>query len=136
MTIVFKVEKKYNFDENCNDLKSKMKKHSWKLFVSIVFLFVFTIKMGLSIAPLFFDLDKETVSAVILQLELETQGKDTNENLKDINKFVKKGSEIFSDYDIQFDPISIDSNLRFHTKARPYINSFYPSVLTPPPNFS
>lgn len=92
------------------------------------------IKMGLSIAPLVIEIDKETVNAVIMQLELESQGKDTNENLKDINKFVKKGSEYFSDYNLNFPPLSIDINLRFYTKIRPYFNSFYPSVLTPPPN--
>jgi len=92
--------------------------------------------MGLSIAPLAFNIDKEIVNAVIMQLELESQAKDANDGVKDMGKFVKKGADLLHDYQFYLNPLSTDSNLRFFTKARSYFNSFYPSVLTPPPNYS
>jgi hypothetical protein len=111
-----------------------MNRNSCKFLIGIIFLAVFTVKMGLSIAPLVFTIDKETVNAVIMQLELESQAKDANDSVKDMNKFVKKGADLLHDYQFHLNPLSTDCNLRFYTKARPYINSFYPSVLTPPPN--
>lgn len=111
-----------------------MTKGSCKLVISIIFLSVFTIKMGLSIAPLILTIDKETVNAVIMQLELESQAKEANDTVKDMNKFVKKGSDLLHDYQFNLNPLSTECNLRYYTKARPYINSFFPSVLTPPPN--
>lgn len=113
-----------------------MNRNSCKLLISIIFLSVFTIKMGLSIAPLAFSLDKEIVNAVIMQLELESQAKDANDSVKDMGKFIKKGADLLHDYQFHLKPLSTDCHVRLYTKARPYINSFYPSVLTPPPNFS
>lgn len=112
-----------------------MSGHIKRLVFSILFLFVFFVKMGISIAPLLLSIDKETVSAVIMQLELENS-KDTSENAKDLQKVFKKGSELNLIYEFAINPLSEESLLKYHFNSKEYTTSFYPSVPTPPPNKS
>jgi len=107
-----------------------MSKATIKKRIAIIFLMVFSAKMVLSVAPLFINIDKTTVNAVILQLELENE---THENAKDNN--VKKAIDIYGVYDLSLLPIEMDVKMKYHIKPRNYIESFFPSVPTPPPNF-
>ncbi|WP_432329249.1 hypothetical protein ACRQ5D_13870 [Mucilaginibacter sp. P25] len=50
-----------------------MKIRNNKIWVVALFMTVFVIKMGISLAPVFLYLDNKTVSAVILQLEQESK---------------------------------------------------------------
>lgn len=100
-----------------------------------MFLFVFFLKMGISVAPLLLSIDKETVSAAIMQLELENN-KDTSENAKDLQKVFKKGSEINLIYEFAVNSFSEESRLKYHFSSKKYTTSFYPTVPTPPPNIS
>ncbi|WP_155977962.1 hypothetical protein [Pedobacter glucosidilyticus] len=103
--------------------------------ISALFLFIFAVKMGISVAPLIYSIDKETVNAAILQLELETHSKDHHtDHSKDIGKLLKYGSELNYIYEFCLNPIPTNANLKYFVKPRNYINSFFPSVLTPPPN--
>lgn len=103
--------------------------------ISALFLFIFAVKMGISVAPLIYSIDKETVHAAILQLELEGNSKDnTTDNAKEINKLLKYGSELNHIYEFCLHPMPSRSNTKYFVKPRNYINSFFPSVLTPPPN--
>ena len=111
-----------------------MKASIFKYMVSVTFLLVFAAKMGLSIAPLIFSIDKETVNAVIMQLELENHHEKETPDAKDLTKWLKKGNELFSTSQINFDSHMFDVRLRYFEKARHYVNTYYPSVLTPPPN--
>ncbi len=108
-----------------------MIKTAFRLFVSKFFFLVFVTKMVLSVAPLFVALDKATVNSIILQLELENETKETKDSSV---KKVIDGNYIH-DYDaLKFS--ALDCNLKYYVKPRNYINSFYPSVLTPPPNLA
>ncbi|QEK50300.1 hypothetical protein FYC62_00440 [Pedobacter aquae] len=103
--------------------------------ISALFLFIFAVKMGISVAPLVYSIDKETVNAAILQLELESNTKEHNaDHSKDISKLLKYGSELNHIYEFCLNPMPTNSNLKYFVKPRNYINSFFPSVLTPPPN--
>lgn len=110
----------------------KMTRAAFRLFVSKLFFLVFVTKMILSVAPLVVHLDKATVNSIILQLELENETKETT---KDSN--VKKGVD--GNYIYNFESIRLSNtecNLKYYVKPRHYITSFYPSVLTPPPNIA
>jgi len=50
-----------------------MQVRKFKILVGMLFLTIFLIKMVISLAPAFLYLDNKTVSAVILQLELESK---------------------------------------------------------------
>lgn len=107
-----------------------MQKATAKILISKLFFLIFAIKMVLSVAPLVVSIDKDTMHSVILQLELENE---TQETSKDTSAFKKAlDSNYIDDFTIDF-AIS-DCNLKYYVKPRHYINSFYPSVLTPPPN--
>lgn len=85
--------------------------------------------MVLSIAPVFVEIDRSTVNAVILQLELENE---THETTKDTKSFKK--SEVNDLYEMCLLPIEMDVKVKYHIKPRNYVASFFPSVPTPPPN--
>ena len=100
-------------------------------FVSGVFLFIFLAKMVISIAPLVVNFsDNEHIRAVILQLEIENHAKETD-TTKD------KAAKDF--WTTTKSPFQVSAPL-FHFFLMPPvekhsdIESFYPSVPTPPPN--
>jgi hypothetical protein len=94
------------------------------------------VKIVISIAPLVYSIDKETVNAAILQLELESITKEHQaDHSKDISKLLKYGSELNHIYEFCINPIHTNKNQKYFVKPRNYINSFFPSVLTPPPNY-
>lgn len=106
-----------------------------EFLISIAFLSIFAVKMGISVAPVVFYLDKDVVLSVILQLELENHSKEgSSEASKDLLKVFSKATHcnLIDLYPIL--PFSIDNLSKYHTNAKRYIASFYPSVPTPPPN--
>src|SRR5690606_26760147 len=111
-----------------------MKTRFKQFLISIAFLSIFAVKMGISVAPVVFYLDKEVVLSVILQLELENHSKDGGlDTSKDLLKAFSKASNC-SLIDLHpILPFNLKNLSKYHTNANRYIASFYPSVPTPPP---
>ncbi|MBC7615881.1 MAG: hypothetical protein H7202_07430 [Pedobacter sp.] len=108
-----------------------------KYLILIVFTFmgIFTAKMVISGAPVFFaHLDKNLMNAVIMQLESENSSDDTGK------KSVKFGDQklMFQRYDLNYLPLLIVQGIKnsFIDHSRRYVDPYHPSVPTPPPNFS
>lgn len=95
--------------------------------LSGVFLFIFLVKMIISVAPVLFDnMDEKSVYTVIMQLEIEHESPKGAE---------AKWEEIQSLHQFSFALQAIDV---IHFNVSGFVNnpvqSFYPSVPTPPPN--
>lgn len=107
----------------------------YRILIVLAFMGIFTAKMVISGAPVFFaHLDKCLMNAVIMQLEAENHGDDTS-----------KGSVKFADhklmfqrFDLTYVPVVIDYGVTssFIEHSRRYVDPYHPSVPTPPPNFS
>jgi hypothetical protein len=107
----------------------------YRLLIVIAFMGIFTAKMVISGAPMFFShMDKDLMNAVIMQLEHENNGDDTS---KDNVKFADH-KLMFHRYDLTYVPllISIGITNSFIDHSRRYVDPYHPSVPTPPPNFS
>lgn len=105
------------------------------LLLVVLFMGIFTAKMVISGAPVFFPhLDKSLMNAVIMQLEQEHNGDDTS---KDNVKFADH-KLMFHRYDLTYVPLLIASGIKnsFIDHSRRYVDPYHPSVPTPPPNFS
>jgi hypothetical protein len=105
------------------------------LLLVILFMSIFTAKMVISGAPVFFShLDKNLMNAVIMQLELENNGDDTS---KDNVKFADH-KLMFHRYDLAYVPLITSKRISnsFIDHSRRYVDPYHPSVPTPPPNFS
>lgn len=97
-----------------------------KIF-STVFLFIFFAKMAISVAPLIIgNMDERSVYSVIMQLEIEHQ--------------TPKGAEAkweefqtLNQYNFTQLPIELIKT-KVYSFENTHIQSFYPSVPTPPPN--
>jgi hypothetical protein len=106
----------------------------YRILIVIAFLGIFSAKMVISGAPVFFaHLDKSLMNAVIMQLEAENSGDDTN-----------KGNVKFADHklmihrnDVNYVPVVLDYGVTnsFIEHSRRYVDPYHPSVPTPPPNF-
>lgn len=111
-----------------------MKKHEFerKLF-SIVFLFIFFLKMVISIAPLIAEqIDSEVVNAVIMQLEIESHSSKGADQAKET---LTKGEWLSGFNKFTFSRPLINLELIRYAQFRDLpIRAFYPSVPTPPPN--
>lgn len=98
-----------------------------KKIFSTVFLFIFFAKMAISVAPLIIaHMDEKSVYSVIMQLEIEHQ--------------TPKGAEAkweefqtLSQYNFSQLPIELINNT-VCSFDNSHVQSFYPSVPTPPPN--
>ncbi len=104
------------------------------LVYSLLFFAIFIAKMIISTAPIVLDLDKKVVNAAILQLELENNSKESGSDAKDINDFLKKGTEFIHVYDFVICPPVFTEKVSHHQFLRAYIKTYFPSVPTPPPN--
>ena len=99
--------------------------------ISGLFLFIFLAKMIISIAPLIINFsDNEQIRAVILQLEIENNAKEADNSKEKVGKAF---------YDTSDSPFFASSSLIHFFLMLPVekhsdIESFYPSVPTPPPN--
>ena len=92
-----------------------------------VFLFIFFTKMAISVAPLIVgNLDEKSVYSVIMQLEIEHQTPKGAE---------AKWEEIQTLNSYNFSrPFVAVVNFMGFSSENSHIQSFYPSVPTPPPN--
>ncbi|MBE7174840.1 MAG: hypothetical protein INR69_00460 [Mucilaginibacter polytrichastri] len=100
--------------------------------ISILFLFIFAVKMGLSVAPLFISLDKKSVNAVIMQLEHdenEAKKGDAKESGKE-----KKGCDEHFAYLPVFSTIAQPVSVQEIHDAAGDLPAYHPNILTPPPN--
>lgn len=106
------------------------KEHIRKI-ASGLFLFIFFAKMVISVAPLLvLHFDEGSVRAVIMQIEIEN-----NENTETVKEVVAKKLWCNSGYMYSFLlPVQYLSKINFPAYNYRHIQSFYPSVPTPPPN--
>ncbi len=87
--------------------------------ISTLFLSLFAVKMSISIALLVYSMDKETVNAAILHLELESNAKDHHSDYsKDIGRHLKYGSELNYIYEFCLNPMPTDSSFKYFIKVR------------------
>ena len=91
------------------------------------FLFIFFAKMVISVAPLFFgNLDGKSLYSVIMQIEIEHQTpKGSEAKLEEI--------QTFHQHNISR-PLLEDGSSTVFSYMNNHVQSFYPSVPTPPPN--
>jgi hypothetical protein len=110
----------------------RMNNRNKRTFASLLFIAVFSIKMMISIVPIFSLLDAKVVASVIMQLEQETKGeKDTTEkdSLKEKKSFDEHTYTLFD-----YEPTLIETN-RLHSKEKTLAVQLYHRVVpTPPPN--
>jgi hypothetical protein len=101
-------------------------------FIGLLFMLVFTVKMCISLAPLFVFIDSSIAKAVIMQLEQETR--DEKEN---VDKESFKAKKNFDDYLLaifHFDPYLIETNYLHNREHTLLVQLYHPVVPTPPPN--
>lgn len=110
-----------------------MKKEFAKQLFSFVFLFIFFSKMVISITPLIADhIDSKIVNSVIMQLEIESHSSKGVEQSKDS---LNKGEWLSDIYKFNFSqPHSLIALNGYILMQDYHIQSFYPSIPTPPPN--
>jgi hypothetical protein len=112
-----------------------MQFRKYRILLVIAFLSIFTIKMGISAAPVFFDhLDKELMNSVIMQIEQEHEADgDSGKILKFVDFKLINHNHHFVYLPVLFS-IGIDNKFLDHNKR--YVNPYHPAVPTPPPNLS
>ena len=100
-----------------------------KLF-SCIFLFIFFVKILITLTPLITEhFDPKTMHAIIMQLEIEnSKGEDTT---KDSLKKEYVGEISLADFS-RFHHHS--NSIEFTDDEDNHLRTFYPSVPTPPPN--
>ena len=107
-----------------------MRKQIYKRAFSIIFLFIFFAKMVITIAPFIIkQFDRATVNAVIMQLEIENNGKGSDISKELVKEYLAAVHNCDFLRPVQFiisTPFSDDDIAHFRT--------YYPSVPTPPPN--
>lgn len=104
-----------------------------KVFIVVLFLGIFVSKMIISAAPVFLaHIDQQFMISVIMQLENENHG---DENGKSSVKFVDQ-KLITHRYEMYTVSIDLDCGVpsSFIEHSRRYVDPYYPSVPTPPPN--
>ena len=109
----------------------KMKKEVGKIIFSYIFLTIFTVKMVISVAPLIIShFDKQAVNAVIMQIEIENNGKTS-----DVKEIAVK--EYFTLSSFRFTlvhPVQLILSSMISIDHDKHVQAFYPPVPTPPPN--
>ncbi len=103
---------------------------------------VFTLKMAVSVAPLFLSLNNKTITAVITQLELDGKtDKDSTEkgNTEKDNaeKDLLKDKKFFDEYMLHTSVAAIiltQTNVLHNKEHSLYMQLHHPIVPTPPPN--
>lgn len=103
-----------------------------KLSLCVLFINIFIIKMVISVAPVFLEINKKTVNSAILQLELETKN-----DKDDLSKDTLKEKKFFDDSFVCFKehklPVVEFNHLR-SLETCLYTQADNPVVPTPPPN--
>jgi len=100
---------------------------------SIIFLFIFSVKMVISIAPLItIHLDTKIMNSVIMQLEIETNSSKGSDQAKDS---LNKGEWLSAYYKFNFEESHALTDKTSHIQlADMLIDIFYPRIPSPPPN--
>ncbi|WP_316793531.1 hypothetical protein [Pedobacter frigoris] len=105
----------------------------YSVFIVIAFLGIFSAKMMISGAPVFFShIDKEIMNSVIMQIEAEHSADGDGGKAK--VKLCDYKVDFHYDYNISFvlNQFGIKNSFIEHFKR--YVDPFHPSVPTPPPN--
>lgn len=96
-------------------------------------MFVFALKMTVSVAPLLSTVfDSGTTKAAIMQLEQENKGEKENtdkESFKEKKTFDEHLLAVF-----HFDPFLMETNFLHNREHALLVQLFHPVVPTPPPN--
>lgn len=90
------------------------------------------VKMGISLAPLFSNIDSKTAATVIMQLEQESKG-----DKDDLSKDTLKEKKVFDDhllFSFEQEHYAIEQTVLFNLEKSLYIQAYHPVVPTPPPN--
>lgn len=113
-----------------------MKVRKFKFLIVLHFLAIFTVKMLISVAPLFYsELDKVMMNNVIMQLEVEHHTEqDGSKAVEKLSELKYLGGYVFNQFALSNTEQILDNSFIEHAKR--YINPHHPSVPTPPPNFS
>ena len=98
-----------------------------------LFFAIFIVKILVPVMPLFLSFEKKEIAAAIVQLELDNEGKDDSQDTKDL-KTIKKGVEFIQAHQFGLSTLVPLADIGHHFFENRYIKSFFPSVLTPPPN--
>lgn len=107
---------------------------NYRLSIVIAFVSIFSVKMLISATPIFVCIDKDTMKSVIMQLEQEHP---SDGDVKDSLKLID--SKLIHQYAYDaYIPVLQDFGVKncYIDHFKRYVNSFYPSIPTPPPNFS
>ncbi|RZK83111.1 MAG: hypothetical protein EOO92_00275 [Pedobacter sp.] len=106
----------------------------YRIFIVVAFLGIFFTKMMISGAPVFFsDIDKQMMSSVIMQIELEHSA--DNESGKTSLKYTDYKLVEFHHVDTFIAILShFGINNSFIEHFKRYVDPYHPSVPTPPPN--
>jgi hypothetical protein len=108
----------------------------YRVFIVIAFLGIFSAKMMISGAPVFFvQFNKQLMNAVIMQIEQEhsNDGESGKTGLKYTDYKLVEFHHIDT-YDTILIHFGINNSFIEHSKR--YVDPYHPSVPTPPPNFS
>lgn len=100
-----------------------------------IFISIFLVKMLCPVMPLFLSFEKKEIAAAIVQLELDNEGKDDNQDTKD-SKTNKKGFEF--DYPNLFG-FRVSADLKekdYHYLSKFHLKVYFPTVPTPPPDWT
>ncbi|MDB5005011.1 MAG: hypothetical protein JWQ34_3236 [Mucilaginibacter sp.] len=98
----------------------------------MLFMFVFVVKMSISLMPLFSFLDSDTARAVIMQLEHESKDEKEKPD-KDAFKEKKNFDEHLFTF-FHYDPYLVETNYLHNLEHSLLIQLYHPVVPTPPPN--
>ena len=108
----------------------------YRVLIVIAFLGIFSAKMMIAGAPVFFvQFNKQLMNAVIMQIELEHEGgKDAAKDTAKFTDFklIELNHPIFS-YEFSSSHFFLKSSFIEHFKR--YVDPYHPTVPTPPPNF-
>lgn len=108
-----------------------MKKDIAKKLFSILFLSIFFLKMVISVAPLIIaHCDRQTVNAVIMQLEIENNAKSNDVKETSVKEYFTLSSFGFT----LLHPIQLILTSMISVDHDKHVQAFYPPVATPPPN--
>ena len=109
-----------------------MKREFAKKLFSFVFLFIFFVKMVISIAPLIADhIDNRIVNAVIMQLEIET---NASKGVDQAKESLNKGEWLSGIFKFNLtSPQTTVALKKYSARSQFLIEPFFPSVPTPTP---
>ena len=106
----------------------------YRVFIVVAFLGIFSAKMMISGAPVFFaQIDKQIMNAVIMQIELEhsNDGESGKTGLKYTDYKLVEFHHIDTFVTIL---VHFGINNSFIEHSKRYVDPYHPSVPTPPPN--